>query len=206
MRAMGRWVLLMGCVHGPAAAGGSLDDALRVLPSARTVAADWPRVEQIEHKDGWVVRRGAVCVGLEDLLQRFPARDGSGLYWDYMSQQSGRQAAHQVLGRIGGSTVTEVVLTFRAPEYYVKLVGFSPAGEPLICPFLLVADLSMQLAYAPSTVVRSPEGDAVHTVMQDAVAFGTTTPQPVWVTVGFDAGRPARVVMDERLAAPEPAD
>lgn len=167
------------------------------LSSAQKMPNSWDYYEQVEHKGDNSDSDSNVCANKEDLLNNFPVKDGSGLYWDYISaSQQGRLAEQIELGSIDGVKITEIVLRFQQPVDYIKILNFTPSNTNLLCPFATIAELSSQLQYAKSELIEYHGTMAIKTAMVDNIAFKSPRALPFYFQL--NGGLPHKIDLNER--------
>ena len=185
--------LALAVAAGPAFAGA---DGYSSLPSAKSLPNRWEHYIQIEHKGGFEGSTSSICVSGPDLLNAFPAKDGSGLFWDYVRQfQQGRLAEQHDLGTIQGTRITETVIRFKEPIDYIKILAFTPPDSDLMCPFATIADMDSVLEYSRSEIVEIQGVETIKTAMVDNIAYGS--PRSIAFYFQLKNGFPESVSLQE---------
>ncbi len=165
------------------------------LSSARKMQGHWDYYTQIEHKGAVEYTTSSVCLAKQDLLDSFPKRDGTGMYWDYLSMfQKGRSTMQFDLGYIGATKIIEIVHHFKEPVDYVKILSFTPPKSDLLCPFAIIADWNGQLQYSKSEVIEQGGLKLIKTAMTDKIAFGSKPEQPIPFYFKLEDGFPKKHV------------
>jgi hypothetical protein len=121
------------------------------LPSTKDVNMQWDMFYEIEHKSEGILHKISDCISKNDLLNTFPARDNSGLYFDYVAKNhKNKNSTIFKLGLVDGLSIYEIVHSFSEPIDYIKILAFE--HKDMLCPFLLISEWNMQMIYSQSYI------------------------------------------------------